>query len=131
MAWSIDTRKLERAFILAITESSAMAQMQPTMQPTPAPTYDEAQFRSERNVITTDGRRIGHMTGILVDASTWKVQAIVVKLEKAILDELNIKKPIFSTPSVSIPVDLVSNTSDVVQLNGEFSSLIGILAPIM
>jgi sporulation protein YlmC with PRC-barrel domain len=108
-----------------------MTQMQPTTQPTPAAMYDEAEFRSERNVLTTDGRRIGQMTGVLVDTSTWKVQAIVVKLEKAILDELNIKKPIFSTPSVSIPVDLVSKASDVVQLNGEFSSLIGILAPIM
>lgn len=69
------------------------------------------------------------MTGIKIDVTTWTVQAIVIKLEKTILDELNIKKPIFSTPTVSMPVNLVSKVSDVVQLNAEFTSLMGILAP--
>jgi hypothetical protein len=54
---------------------------------------------------------------------------VIVKLEKAILDELNIKKPIFRTPSVSIPVSLVSSISDVVQLNTDFVGMMGIIAP--
>ncbi len=84
----------------------------------------------ERNVLTTDGRRIGQMTGIKIDMATWTIEAIVIRLEKAILDELNIRKPIFSTPTVSMPVNLVSRVSDVVQLNAEFASLMGILAPL-
>jgi sporulation protein YlmC with PRC-barrel domain len=106
----------------------SMAQTQP-IQPNQVSRYEEAGFDSPRNVLTTDGRRIGQMTGIKIDVTTWTVQAIVIRLEKAILDELNIKKPIFSTPTVSIPVNLVSKVSDVVQLNAEFANLMGILAP--
>ena len=105
-----------------------MAQTE-TIQPNPVSRYEEAGFDSARNVLTTDGRRIGQMTGIRVDVTTWTVQAIVIRLEKAILDELNIKKPIFSTLTVSMPVNLVSKVSDAVQLNAEFASLMGILAP--
>ena len=100
-----------------------------TIQPNPVSRYEEAGFDSARNVLTTDGRRIGQMTGIRIDITTWTVQAIVIRLEKAILDELNIKKPIFSTLTVSMPVNLVSKVSDVVQLKAEFASLMGILAP--
>ncbi len=88
-----------------------------------------ANFTDARNVLTTDARRIGQMTGIIFDSANWTVHAVIVKLEKAILDELNIKKPIFRTPSVSIPVSLVSSISDVVQLNTDFVGMMGIIAP--
>ena len=69
------------------------------------------------------------MTGIKVDVNTWTIQAVVIRLDKAVLDELNIRKPIFSTPSISMPVNIVSKVSDVVQLNVAFGNLLGILAP--
>ena len=99
------------------------------MQTIQVPRYEEAFFNAQRNVLTTDGRGIGQMTGIKVDVNTWTIQAVVIRLDKAVLDELNIRKPIFSTPSISMPVNIVSKVSDVVQLNVAFGNLLGILAP--
>lgn len=81
-----------------------------------------------KGVLTTDARMIGKMSGSWIDTSAWKVTSIVVALEKPIMSEMHMKKPLFKTVKVTIPVRLVSKVSDVVQLNTDLAGLVGVLA---
>ncbi len=77
----------------------------------------------ERDVITTDGRNIGKLTGAWIDIGTWSVTALVVNLNKEVVDELNVKKPVLRTAKVNIPTSYVQNVADVVQLNTDVATL--------
>jgi sporulation protein YlmC with PRC-barrel domain len=77
----------------------------------------------DRDVITTDGRNIGSLTGAWIDIGTWSVTSLVVELNKDVVDELNVKKPILRTAKVNIPTNYVKNISDVVQLNTDVPTL--------
>ncbi len=79
----------------------------------------------DRNVITTDGRIIGTLSGAMIDSSTWKVSSIVVDVHKDVIDELQVKKQMLKTPKVHIDTSMVSNVSDVVQLNVPLANLKG------
>ena len=81
-----------------------------------------------KNVITTDGRMIGVLTGAYMDTSNWMITSLVVELEKDVVDELNVKKPLLRTAKVSLPTSTVKNIADVVQLNTDVTSLGAILA---
>lgn len=81
-----------------------------------------------RNVITTDGRMIGVLTGAWMDTSNWTITSLVVELEKQVVDELNVKKPLLRTAKVTLPTSIVMNIADVVQLNTDVSNLSTIVA---
>jgi sporulation protein YlmC with PRC-barrel domain len=81
-----------------------------------------------KNVITTDGRMVGTLTGAYMDASNWTVTALVVELDKDIVNDLNVKKPLLRTAKVTIPTSTVLNIADVVQLNSDMANLGTILA---
>jgi sporulation protein YlmC with PRC-barrel domain len=76
-----------------------------------------------RDVITTDGRNIGTLTGAWIDMGTWTVGALIINLNKEVVDELNVKKPVMRTARVNIPVSYVKNIADVVQLNADVPTL--------
>lgn len=79
----------------------------------------------ERNVITTDGRIIGSLSGAMVDTTTWKVSSIIVDVHKDVIEELQVKKQMLKTPKVNIDTSMVGNVSDVVQLNVPLANLKG------
>ncbi len=81
-----------------------------------------------RDVITTDGRNIGTLTGAWMDLSNWSVTALIVELNKQVVDELNVKKPMLRTARVNIPVNYVKNIADVVQLSADMPTLSTALA---
>ena len=56
-------------------------------------------------------------------SGTWTVTALIVELNKEVVDELNVKKPILRTARVNIPTSYVQNIADVVQLNTDVASL--------
>ena len=96
------------------------------MQQTPTVTTQmplELGCIEDREVITTDGRNIGTLTGAWVDLGTWSVTALVVELKKDVVDELNVKKPALRTAKVNIPTSYVKNIADVVQLNTDVGTL--------
>lgn len=76
-----------------------------------------------RDVITTDGRNIGTLKGAWLDLSNWTVTSLIIDLNKEVVSELNVKKPMLRTASVTIPTKYVSNVSDVVQLNTDVATL--------
>jgi sporulation protein YlmC with PRC-barrel domain len=77
----------------------------------------------DREVITTDGRNIGTLTGAWIDLGNWSVTALIVELNKTVVDELNVKKPVLRTAKVNIPTAYVKNIGDVVQLNTDVPTL--------
>jgi len=81
-----------------------------------------------RNVITTDGRMIGTLTGAWIDTSTWTITSLVVELEKDVVEDLRVKKPLLRTAKVSVPTSAVLNVGDVVQLNTDITNLSTMLA---
>jgi sporulation protein YlmC with PRC-barrel domain len=81
-----------------------------------------------RNVITTDGRMIGTLTGAMIDTSNWTITSLVVELEKDVVADLNVKKPLLRTAKVSVPTSAVLNVADVVQLNTDMANLSTMLA---
>lgn len=77
----------------------------------------------DRNIITTDGRMIGHLKGGWIDTNAWTVSSLVVELNKDVVDELNVKKPILKQARINLPVSYVKQVADVIQLNVDMSSL--------
>lgn len=78
---------------------------------------------SEREVITSDGRVIGKLKGAWLDTANWSVSSLIIDLNKEVVDELNVKKPMLRTARINLPVNFVKNVSDVVQLNTDMTSL--------
>lgn len=79
---------------------------------------------SERkDVISKDGRKVGTLVGANVDTKTWTVHAILVEVNKDIIEELHIKKSMLKLPRVSLKTDLVAVVGDIVHLNVDLKSL--------
>ena len=60
----------------------------------------------DRDIITTDGRIIGQLKGAWIDTSNWSVANLVVDLNKDVVEELNVKKPILRLPASTCPPTL-------------------------
>ncbi len=76
-----------------------------------------------KDVISSDGKQVGEVSGIDMDVSAWKVLSLEVKLEKEVHEPLSLKKPVFGVHSIKITVDKVSAVSDKVVLNATLTSL--------
>ncbi|MGQ9722189.1 MAG: PRC-barrel domain-containing protein [Candidatus Jordarchaeum sp.] len=70
-----------------------------------------------KEVIAPDARIIGHVSGIDVDFSEWKVTHLRVDLSNELVETFGYKKPFFGRLEILIPVEAISNTADVVTLN--------------
>jgi sporulation protein YlmC with PRC-barrel domain len=77
----------------------------------------------DRDVITSDGRKIGSLTGAWIDISTWTITSLIVELDKEVVSELNVKKPMLRTARVNIPTSYIQRISDVAQLNTDITTL--------
>ncbi len=76
-----------------------------------------------KDVITTDGRRVGSLSGAWIDVGTWTVTSLTVNLDKTVVDELSLKKPLLRSAKTNIPTSLIKNISDVAQLNINMATL--------
>ena len=77
----------------------------------------------ERDMITSDGRNIGQFKGVWLDVSNWNVSSIIIELDKNVVEELNVKKPMLRSAKVSVPITYVKTIADVVQINTDISGL--------
>lgn len=83
-----------------------------------------------REVVTTDGRVIGHLLGGWIDPSSWTVTDLVIELDKRAIDELAVKKHVLRTSKVKVPTKNVAIFSDVVQLDSDIGALSGSLTEV-
>jgi sporulation protein YlmC with PRC-barrel domain len=103
-----------------------------------------------RDVYSEDGRLVGVLKGILVDTAAWTVPQLMVEVNKKVLDDLNLKKPMLSayvnvnspnvksfmddlnlrkpgTVLVNVPTTHVRSVSDVVQLSSDLASVASVI----
>lgn len=77
-------------------------------------------------VIGQHGRDLGVVADVSADVETWQLLTLEVKLNRAALDELKLKRPWFGTQTIHVPVGEVSGATDNLVLmslleNVEFS----------
>jgi sporulation protein YlmC with PRC-barrel domain len=86
------------------------------------PTFAYRQLDGKK-VFTQDGTDIGDVAGVDVDTDNWSIVAIEVRLERKLLEKLNMEKPMFGSQSVKLSVDLVSGVSEAVVLEVPLADL--------
>ncbi len=79
----------------------------------------------KKNVITEDGRFLGTLAGAYIDTGSWMVTGLLVEINKDVVDELKIKKPMLRAAKAKIMTNLVKVTGDTVQLNTHMAELAG------
>jgi len=76
-----------------------------------------------RSVISAEGQVIGEVSGVLLDSSTWSVEALQIKLGKEIADRLGVDRTVFRAGALEIPVRMVQAVGDTVVLSIAVSGL--------
>jgi sporulation protein YlmC with PRC-barrel domain len=76
-----------------------------------------------KRVITKDGKDIGVVSACNLDVSTWKINSLIVNVEKEIARDLKMKKRLFRGVNITVQTNLVSNMSDVAQLSIDLAEL--------
>lgn len=78
---------------------------------------------SGKDVISQDGRELGEVSDVVFDDSSWRIGALVVKLERDLLESFHMKRPMFGTQTVQIPTTHVSGVGDKVILHKTLDEL--------
>ncbi len=78
---------------------------------------------SGKDVISQDGREIGQVSDIALDSSSWRIDTLVVKLERELLEAFHMKKPLIGTQTIQIPTSHVSGVGDKVILHKKLEEL--------
>lgn len=70
-----------------------------------------------KEVITKDGVDMGQVKNLSVDFESWRVVELVVKLERDVLERLNLKRPMIGTQDIVVSSADVSGVADKVVLS--------------
>ncbi|HEY8429590.1 MAG TPA: PRC-barrel domain-containing protein [Sandaracinaceae bacterium] len=71
---------------------------------------------SGKDVISQDGRELGSVSDVVLDSSSWRIEALVVKLDRDLLEAFHMKRPMFGTQTIQLPTGHVSGVGDKVIL---------------
>lgn len=82
----------------------------------------------ERTVIASDGLAIGEIAALFLDADTWRVESLHVKLRNDIADRLGADRSIFHAGAVEVPISMVQSVGDAVVLTVPVDDLRQVLA---
>lgn len=63
-------------------------------------------------IIGQHGRDIGVIADMSADVETWQLQTLEVRLNRATLDELKLRRPWFGTQTIQVPVGEISGATD-------------------
>lgn len=80
-----------------------------------------------KGVLTQDGREIGEVSDCVIDHEGWSIETLVVKLERDLLEEFHMKRPMFGTQTVQLPTSYVSGVGDRVVLHKKLEELTAIV----
>lgn len=78
---------------------------------------------SNRRVLTADGRQLGEVSDVELDAVRWRVTRLAVRLRRDVLDELGLSRPLVGTRTVWMPISLVAAVGDAVVLHVPLSEV--------
>lgn len=74
-------------------------------------------------VVTADGRELGQVDGAVVDIRIWVIVNLFVKLDRGVIDDLGLDRPLIGTRTISISTRVVSEVSDTVVLTRDLNNL--------
>ena len=77
-----------------------------------------------KHVFGQHGREVGIVEDLGIDTQSWTITALRVKLERTVLDDLRLKRFVFKTQLVDIPVAEVSGVSDALVLQRPLEKMI-------
>ncbi|MDB4958558.1 MAG: hypothetical protein JWO36_6127 [Myxococcales bacterium] len=76
-----------------------------------------------RVVIGSDGRRIGEIVELFLDDTSWKLDAIRVKLNKDIATQVGATRSMFHAGMIEIPVSMLQSIGDAAVLSVKLDDL--------
>jgi len=79
-----------------------------------------------KQVVSSDARTVGEVSGAYVDLETWKINNLAVDLNTETMELFGFKKPsipFLGTISVCMPIDEVKVAGDVITLNTKYEEL--------
>lgn len=80
-----------------------------------------------RTIIAADGKVIGTITALFLESDQWRVEALQIKLEKDIADQIGASRSVFRAGELDIPVRLVQSVGDTVVLTVPVDGLRNVL----
>lgn len=87
----------------------------------PSPDEESTMRMSDENlrgraVIASDGIAIGEIALVFIDADTWRVESIQLRLRSEIADRIGADRGVFHAAAVDVPVAMVQSVGDAVVL---------------
>ena len=76
-----------------------------------------------RTVISADGKVIGSISELFISTSDWRVESILIELNKNIADSIGASRTIFHRGTIELPVSFVQSVSDAVLLTVDVKQL--------
>ncbi|MFO8070504.1 MAG: PRC-barrel domain-containing protein [Polyangia bacterium] len=76
-----------------------------------------------RMIMDKGGHEIGVLAGIDLNVDNWRVTDIEIKVNKGVLKAMGIKRPVFGTQAITVPISQISRTSDAILLEAELSKI--------
>jgi sporulation protein YlmC with PRC-barrel domain len=83
----------------------------------------ELSVRERKHVISSEGKKVGDLVGVILETRVWTVTGVKVEVDKEMAAYLGIKKKMLKAPLVTITTDRISGIEDVVQLKYDLESL--------
>lgn len=82
-----------------------------------------------RTIIGADGLLIGEIAALFLDADTWKIESIQMKLERQVADQIGASRGLFHAAMIEIPIRFVQSVGDTVVLSVSVDELRRISPP--
>lgn len=76
-----------------------------------------------RVVLSADGIAVGEISKLIMEGSQFAIEGVEIKLRKEIAERLGLKKGMFSSATIEIPVGLVQSVGDAVLLSAVIEDL--------
>ena len=76
-----------------------------------------------KDVLSQDGKEMGAVDDLVLDDEGWTLTALVVKLDRDLLESFHMKRPMFGSQTVHVPVGFVSGVGDKVILHKKLDEL--------
>jgi sporulation protein YlmC with PRC-barrel domain len=76
-----------------------------------------------KEVVSSDGRELGHVKDFEIDTASWKVKGLVIKLNRSILEDVHLRKPFVGSQEIVVSSAHVDALSDKVILTKSLEEL--------
>ena len=76
-----------------------------------------------RSVIDSTGRAIGEVVGLVLEPTSWHVEALRVKLKHGVTKETGAAHGILRAAQLEVPTDFIQDVSDNIVLTGPIDKL--------